>query len=67
MKMDSCICCGKYVPEGRQICAMCEADVVRAQKEYERNSVDCSVNTILEVEAILKSIGREISSNECKD
>lgn len=21
---DTCVCCGKYVPEGRQICAACE-------------------------------------------
>lgn len=23
---DTCVCCGKYVPEGRQVCHTCEAN-----------------------------------------
>ena len=24
---DTCVCCGKYVPEGRQVCKECEENV----------------------------------------
>jgi hypothetical protein len=26
---DRCVCCGEYVPEGRQVCAACEGGVTR--------------------------------------
>lgn len=28
---DRCVCCGEYVPEGRQVCTACE---YKAQQEY---------------------------------
>lgn len=33
--MDTCVCCGAYVPEGRMVCLDCEraADGQLAQKE----------------------------------
>ena len=62
-KLDTCVCCGKYVPEGRQICAICEADIYKAQKEYERNHVDCSVTTMFELQAIIKSMGKGEDNN----
>lgn len=32
--MDECICCGATVPEGRQICLICEkGDIVIAENE----------------------------------
>ena len=65
--MDTCVCCGRYVPEGRQVCAFCEADVYKAKKEFERNHIDCSVTNIMEVQAILKSIVRKEDTNECKN
>lgn len=31
MSVDSCICCGKYVPEGRQVCHECSGDDKKEQ------------------------------------
>ena len=64
MTMDSCVCCGRYVPEGRQVCAFCESDIYKAKKEFERNHIDISVNNMLEVQAILKSMSSEVDNNE---
>ena len=66
--MDTCVCCGKYVPEGRQICHICESDVVRAKKEYERNSVDISIKSLMELEAVMNAmIDVEVDYNERED
>ena len=27
---DSCVCCGAYVPEGRQICQRCKLDIKKS-------------------------------------
>ena len=66
-KLDTCVCCGKYVPEGRQICAFCEADIYKAKKEFERNNIDCSVTTMLEVQAIIKSMRKGETDDGSKD
>ena len=29
MFVDRCVCCGSYVPEGRQVCAACSGDFDR--------------------------------------
>ena len=29
---DSCVCCGKYVPEGRQVCLDCEKKALQRDK-----------------------------------
>lgn len=26
---DRCVCCGEYVPEGRQVCPLCQAAMAR--------------------------------------
>ena len=32
MTDDRCVCCGEYVPEGRQVCWGCESSVVRGHR-----------------------------------
>ena len=36
--MDGCVCCGRYVPEGRHICTICETrggpDVIISKIKY---------------------------------
>lgn len=27
---DRCICCGRFIPEGRHVCLMCEMDVLKS-------------------------------------
>lgn len=37
-KEDTCVLCGSYVPEGRMVCSICEADpfhVLRKEKDDE--------------------------------
>jgi hypothetical protein len=36
---DACVLCGSYVPEGRMVCSVCEADpfhVLRKEQNYEK-------------------------------
>lgn len=35
MNADYCVCCGGYVPEGRQVCHQCESKDVRRTKMYD--------------------------------
>lgn len=34
---DKCICCGKDVPEGRQVCPQCEAEAKESKDDAEIN------------------------------
>ena len=31
--IDTCVCCGEYVPEGRQVCPACEANANKKEGE----------------------------------
>ena len=33
--MDKCVICGRYIPEGRQVCVICERDAAIPRKEAE--------------------------------
>jgi predicted nucleic acid-binding Zn ribbon protein len=41
---DRCVCCGEYVPEGRQVCLDCEnktfqeTEDIQIGKDYERTN-----------------------------
>ena len=37
MKHDTCVCCGVYVPEGRQACGECELGSGRGVKLQDKN------------------------------
>ena len=32
---DRCVCCGDYIPEGRQVCPMCEKKGYRSYEQAE--------------------------------
>lgn len=38
--IDTCVCCGEYVPEGRMVCPQCEA------KTDERNGEDEGISEV---------------------
>ncbi len=33
---DRCICCGEIIPEGRQICPICELDIKTEESEGDK-------------------------------
>lgn len=41
--VDTCVCCGAYVPEGRQVCSDCEREAnrefVRTDKPFDYNAM----------------------------
>ena len=39
--MDTCVCCGWAVPEGRMVCPECEIDVEERHKHMENLNLRC--------------------------
>lgn len=33
---DRCVCCGEFIPEGRQVCPQCEGRAEDEKKDQER-------------------------------
>ena len=31
--IDTCVCCGEYVPEGRMVCPLCESKTEKKEDE----------------------------------
>lgn len=48
MRDDICVCCGAYVPEGRQVCYDCEREVEYREKHTVIDG-DSTTTTILTV------------------
>ena len=34
--VDRCVCCGKIIPEGRQVCFICDKEKPKKQTNYDR-------------------------------
>lgn len=37
--VETCVCCGEIIPEGRQMCPSCENDIKLTEVDYGRS--DC--------------------------
>lgn len=55
--MDTCVCCGKYVPEGRQICYLCEHDVIDIQNNLKKANINA---TNIEVADFIREVKKMI-------
>lgn len=39
--MDTCVCCGRAVPEGRMVCPECEIEAEERYKQMENSNLRC--------------------------
>lgn len=42
---DTCVCCGEYVPEGRQVCIACETDSSENRRNNKSNKLTIHCHT----------------------
>ena len=54
MEDDRCVCCGEYVPEGRQVCWGCENRDVRGHRSKLNLYYDDFITDKDELEEVLK-------------
>lgn len=40
---DRCVCCGRYVPEGRLVCPLCEAKAYEEEGEHENGTQNVQI------------------------
>ena len=60
--MNSCICCGAEIPEGRQVCPNCEAKERFLKTSYDEEHI-MRVQAEAEVERLLRIIDSENDIN----
>jgi len=46
MQDDKCVCCGEYVPDGRQVCCGCENTYIKFKNGSIIKSIGNSTNTV---------------------
>jgi DNA-directed RNA polymerase specialized sigma24 family protein len=54
---DTCVCCGAYVPEGRQVCHFCEKRTEARIVNDALNKLDEAQRAIVRARAILALVG----------